>query len=222
MSSASSAPTRWRVAMADDHPVVRAGLRTLLDAEPTVEVVAEFEDLASTRAGVQVARPAILLLDLAMAGTSTLQFIPDLLAANAGMRIIVLTMHEDPGFAREALRLGAHGYVLKDAAADELLLAVRTVLRGRTYLHPTLGARLALLDERPGGLTDREVDVLRLITAGHTNAEIGRELFLSLRTVESHRAEIRAKLNLGTRAELSAWAVDHGITPETRQPSRDR
>lgn len=201
------------MALADDHPVVRAGLRTLLEADPTLQVVAEFGDLASTRAGVRTVRPAILLLDLAMAGTSTLQSIPTLLADSPGLQIIVLTMQEDPGFAREALRLGARGYVLKEAAADELLLAVRSVQRGSTYLHPSLGARLATLDERPGGLTDREVDVLRLIAAGHTNAEIGQQLFVSLRTVESHRGQIRAKLNLETRAELSNWASEHGIAP---------
>jgi two-component system response regulator NreC len=154
-----------------------------------------------------------------MGGTSTLQSIPDLISHGGGVRIIVLTMHEDPGFAREALRLGARGYVLKDAAADELLLAVRNVQRGSTYLHPSLGARLATLDERPGGLTEREVEVLRLITAGHTNAEIGQRMFVSLRTVESHRGQIRAKLNLGTRAELSTWALEHGISPGPERAS---
>jgi two-component system response regulator NreC len=207
------------VALADDHPVVRAGLRALLESDPTLEVVGEFDNLASTRTGVRGLQPAILLLDLAMGGTSTLQAIPELISHGGGVRIIVLTMHEDPGFAREALRLGARGYVLKDAAADELLLAVRNVQRGSTYLHPSLGARLATLDERPGGLTEREVEVLRLITAGHTNAEIGQRMFVSLRTVESHRGQIRAKLNLGTRAELSTWALEHGISPSPEPPT---
>lgn len=179
MSGVASPDTVQTVALADDHPVVRAGLRTLLDGEPTIEVVAEFEDLAGARRGVRSVRPAILLLDLTMAGVSTLQAIPDLLASAPGMRIIVLTMHEDPGFAREALRLGAHGYVLKEAAAAELMLAVRSVLRGSTYLHPSVGARMAILDETPGNLTEREVEVLRLIASGHTNAEIAERLFLS-------------------------------------------
>lgn len=211
MIEATSPAAVCRVALADDHPVVRAGLRTLLKSEPTLEVVAEFDDLATTRAGVRAVKPAILLLDLAMGGTSTLQSIPDLLGSAPGLRIIVLTMQEDPGFAREALRLGAQGYVLKDAAAEELLIAVRSVLRGATYLHPSLGARLATLDDRPGDLTEREVEVLRLLAAGHTNVEIGRQLFVSLRTVESHRGQIRAKLNLETRAELNNWALEHGI-----------
>ena len=146
-----------------------------------------------------------------MAGSSSLTAIPGLLASCPGVRLIVLTMHDEPGFAREALRLGAHGYVLKEAASDELLLAVRSVLRGSIYLQPSLGARLAKQDEPADNLTDRERDVLRLLATGHTNAEIARQLFLSLRTVESHRGQIRAKLNLETRAQINAYAHDHGL-----------
>ncbi len=199
------------VVLADDHPVVRAGLRTLLQAEPSLEVVAEFADLPSTLRGVPSLRPDVLVLDLAMAGSSSLTAIPGLLASCPGVRLIVLTMHDEPGFAREALRLGAHGYVLKEAASDELLLAVRSVLRGSIYLQPSLGARLAKQDEPADNLTDRERDVLRLLATGHTNAEIARQLFLSLRTVESHRGQIRAKLNLETRAQINAYAHDHGL-----------
>ena len=197
--------------LADDHPVVRAGLRILLQAQPSLKVVAEFADLPSTVRGVPALRPDVLVLDLAMAGSSSLTAIPGLLASSPGLRLIVLTMHDEPGFAREALRLGAHGYVLKEAAADELLLAVRSVLRGTTYLQPSLGARLAKQDQPAGNLTDREREVLRLLATGHTNAEIARELFLSLRTVESHRGQIRAKLNLETRAQINAYAQEHGL-----------
>ena len=199
------------VALADDHPVVRAGLRSLLEADTSLDVVAEFHDLPSTRRGVREHRPDVLVLDLTMDGTPALQAIPDLLASCPGLKVVVLTMHDDAGIAREALRLGASAYVLKEAAADELLLAVRSALSGRTYLHPALGARMALLEQNPGGLSDRETQVLRLIASGHTNAETAERLFLSLRTVESHRAEIRAKLNLDTRAELSQWAQSHGL-----------
>ena len=197
--------------LADDHPVVRAGVRTLLQAQPSLKVVAEFADLPSTVRGVPALRPDVLVLDLAMAGSSSLTAIPGLLASSPGLRLIVLTMHDEPGFAREALRLGAHGYVLKEAAADELVLAVRSVLRGTTYLQPSLGARLAKQDQPAGNLTDREREVLRLLATGHTNAEIARELFLSLRTVESHRGQIRAKLNLETRAQINAYAQEHGL-----------
>jgi two-component system, NarL family, response regulator NreC len=202
---------RHSVALADDHPVVRAGIRALLQGDPSLQVVAEYSDLPSVRRGLRQQQTDILLLDLSMEGGPALRVIPDLLAAQPGLKIIVLTMHDDAGFAREALRLGALAYVLKDAAAEELLLAVRSVLAGRTYLHPSIGARLALLDETPGGLTDREVEVLRLIAAGHTNAEIARLLFLSLRTVESHRGQIRTKLDLDSRADLIRWAQEHGL-----------
>jgi two-component system, NarL family, response regulator NreC len=199
------------VALADDHAVVRAGLRSLLESEPGLEVVAEFADLPSTLRGVRAASPDVLVLDLAMAGTSSLQAIPSILASRPGLRVIVLTMQDEPGFAKEALRLGAHGYVLKEAAADELLLAVRSVIRGSTYLQPSLGARMATETAPVDNLTEREIDVLRLLASGHTNAEIARTLFLSLRTVETHRGQIRTKLNLETRAQISAYARDHGL-----------
>ena len=199
------------VALADDHPVVRAGLKTLLEADNGVRVVAEFEDLPQTLAGVPAVRPDVLVLDLAMAGESSLSAVPALLDGVPGMRIVILTMQEDPGFARESLRLGASGYVLKDAAAEELLLALRTVRRGSTYLHPALGAQMALLDASISPLTDREIQVLRLLAEGHTNTEIARRLFLSLRTVESHRGQLRTKLGLGSRAELVTYAREHGL-----------
>jgi two-component system, NarL family, response regulator NreC len=199
------------VALADDHPVVRAGLRTLLQADDSVRVVAEFEDLPGTVSGVPAVKPNALVLDLVMAGESSLDAIPGLLAGTPGLRIVVLTMQEDPGFAREALRLGASGYVLKDAAADELLLALRTIMRGATYLHPTLGAQMAVLEASTSPLTDREIQVLRLLAEGHTNAEISRRLYLSLRTVEAHRGQLRTKLGLDTRAELSTYAREHGL-----------
>ena len=125
-------------------------------------------------------------------------------------------MQEDPGFAREALRLGASGYVLKDAAAEELLLALRTVMRGSTYLHPALGAQMAVLDASTSPLTDREIQVLRLIAEGHTNSEVARRLYLSLRTVEAHRGQLRTKLGVHTRAELSAYAREHGLIHDDR------
>ncbi len=211
MTGAAAPAATCRVVLADDHPVVRAGLRTLLEVEPGLTVVAEFADLPSTVAGVRSLRPDVLVLDLVMAGAWSLQAIPALLGSSPGLRLVVLTMQDEPAFATEALRLGAHGYVLKEAAADELLLAVRSVLRGATYLQPSLGARLATESQSTGGLTEREMEVLRLLAAGHTNAEIAKRLFLSLRTVESHRGQIRSKLNLETRAEINAYAREHRL-----------
>lgn len=212
MTSSAALPEHpLTVALADDHPVVRAGLKTLLEADSAIQVVGEFDELTGTMAGVPALRPDVLVLDLAMAGKSSLGAIPELLSANPGMKIVILTMQEDPGFAREALRLGASGYVLKDAAADELLLALRTVRRGSTYLHPALGAQMAVLDAATSPLTDREIQVLRLLAEGHTNAEIASRLYLSLRTVETHRGQLRAKLGLESRAELSAYARQNGL-----------
>jgi two-component system response regulator NreC len=212
MTSSAALPEHpLTVALADDHPVVRAGLKTLLEADSAIQVVGEFDELTGTMAGVPALRPDVLVLDLAMAGKSSLGAIPELLSANPGMKIVILTMQEDPGFAREALRLGASGYVLKDAAADELLLALRTVRRGSTYLHPALGAQMAVLDAATSPLTDREIQVLRLLAEGHTNVEIASRLYLSLRTVETHRGQLRAKLGLESRAELSAYARQNGL-----------
>jgi two-component system response regulator NreC len=130
-------------------------------------------------------------------------------------QIVVLTMQDDPAFAREALQAGATGYVLKEAANDELAHAIRLAVEGRTYLHPELGAKLAAEPPAPAGppddLTEREVEVLRLIALGYTNAEIGKQLYLSVRTVESHRAHIQQKVRLTTRAELVRYALDHGL-----------
>jgi two-component system, NarL family, response regulator NreC len=126
--------------------------------------------------------------------------------------IVVLTMQDDPAFAREAMQAGVLGYVLKDSADAELVKAVRMAAEGRTYLQPQLGARLAAQPTGPADdLTDREAEVLRLIALGHTNAEIASQLYLSVRTVESHRANILRKLDLTTRAELVRYALDHRL-----------
>jgi two-component system, NarL family, response regulator NreC len=128
---------------------------------------------------------------------------------------VVLTMQNDPAFARQALQAGARGYVLKEAADAELVQAVHAAAEGRTYLNPELGARLAAAPPEPAGppddLTDREVEILRLIALGHTNAEIGKQLYLSVRTVESHRAHIQQKIRRTTRAELVRYALDHEL-----------
>lgn len=187
----------------------------LLDAEEGFEVVAEAGDVASTMHYVRAHRPGVLILDLNMPGAPSLPAIPDFLEASPETRIVVLTMQSDPAFAREALRAGAVGYVLKEAADAELVEAVRMAVENRTYLHPELGAKLAAAPPEPQGppdeLTEREVEVLHLIALGHTNSEIAEKLFLSVRTVESHRAHIQQKLRLNTRAELVRYALDHDL-----------
>ena len=204
-----------RIVLADDHAVVRAGLRLLLDAEDGLEVVAEAGDVDGARRLVAAHRADVLVLDLNMPGPASLPAIPELSGQTA---VVVLTMQNDPAFARQALQAGARGYVLKEAADDELVQAVRAAAAGGTYLNPQLGARLAAAPPEPAGppddLTDREVEILRLIALGHTNAEIGRQLYLSVRTIESHRAHIQQKTRRSTRSELVRYALDHGlVTP---------
>ena len=201
-----------RVVIADDHAVVRAGLKLLLDAEEGMTVVAEAGEIDETRRRVTAYKPDVLVLDLNMPGRPSLPAIPELAAITA---IVVLTMQDDPAFAREALQNGAKGYVLKEAADAELVEAVRAAAEGRTYLNPGLGARIAAAPPQPSGppdgLTEREVGILRLIALGHTNAEIAEQLYLSVRTVESHRAHIQRKLGRTTRAELVQYALSKGF-----------
>ena len=204
------------IVLADDHAVVRSGLRMVLDREADFEVVSEAGDADTAVRTVLGHKPSVLVLDLNMPGQLTsLEAIPRVSEVSPGTRVVVLTMQEDPEFARQALRAGAAGYVLKEAADDELVEAVRRVAAGDTYLNPSLGARLAAAPPEPAGppddLTEREVEVLRLIALGHTNAEIASQLYLSVRTVESHRAHIQQKLGRATRAELVRYALDHGF-----------
>ena len=208
-----SAPRGISIVLADDHNVVRRALRMLLDAEPEFEVVAEAVDADSAARYVLGHKPNVLILDLNMPGRSSLEAIPDILEASPGTAIVVLTMQSDPAYARQALQAGVLGYVLKEAADTELVEAVRSAAAGETYLQPALGARLAAEPEAtpPDDLSEREVEVLRLIALGHTNPEIAEQLFLSVRTIESHRAHIQQKLRLNTRAELVGYALERGL-----------
>jgi two-component system, NarL family, response regulator NreC len=202
-----------RVVIADDHSVVRRGLRQVLDADGGFDVLAEASDLDSARRYVRGHRPDVLVLDLNMPGGSTLEGIPEIRADFPETQIVVLTMQDEPAYARHALGAGALGYVLKEAAEAELVEAIRRAAAGDIYLNPRLGARVAA-EPPPGppdGLSEREVEVLRLIALGHTNGEIAEQLFLSVRTVETHRAHIQQKLRLGSRSELVRYALDHGL-----------
>jgi two-component system response regulator NreC len=201
------------IVLADDHAVVRAGLRMLLGAEPGFEVVAEAGNTQDAARFVRGHHPDVLVLDLNMPGESGLELIPRICAEAPETRIVVLTMQRDPAFARQALSAGALGYVVKDAADVELVQAVRFAADGQHYLNPQLGARLAATpaDARPGDLTEREIEILRLIALGYTNPEIAGRLFLSVRTIEAHRAHIHQKLDLSTRAELVRFALEHRL-----------
>jgi two-component system response regulator NreC len=198
------------VALADDHAVVRSGLRMLLESEPDLAVTAETGALEDLPELVRRARPDVLLLDVHMRRGSSLELIPALAEAT---RVLVLTMQDDPGYARNAMRAGACGYVLKEAEDAELLQAVRSVAAGGTYLDPALGGRLLTEADDGSGqqLTARERDILRLIALGHTNAEMADRLYLSVRTVETHRGNLHRKLGTESRAELVRHALEWGL-----------
>lgn len=201
------------IVLADDHKVVRSALHMLLEAEPDIEVVAEAGTADDAVRYARGHKPTVLILDLDMPGRPSLEAIPDIAEASPDTHIVILTMRSEPEFARQALKLGVRGYVLKEAADAELVQAVRSAAAGETYLQPALGARLAAEanEQDADGLTERESGILELIALGHTNAEIAEQLFLSIRTVESHRANLQSKLDLNTRAELVRYALDHGI-----------
>lgn len=209
-------PKPITLVIADDHVVVRSGLRLLLDAEPGFKVLAEAGDVDGTVRAVLGYKPDVLVLDLNMPGAETsLEAMPRLAEVSPGTRVVILTMQEDPQFAREAMRAGALGYVLKEAADAELVEAVRRAAEGKTYLNPRLGAALAAAPPAPSGppddLTEREAEILGLIAHGHTNTEISGQLFISVRTVESHRAHIQQKLRVSSRAELVHYALERGM-----------
>jgi two-component system response regulator NreC len=215
MDEPAPADDTIRIVLADDHAVVRRGLQLLLDAETGLEVVASVGDIDAAIRTTRAYKPDVLVLDLNMPGGSSLEAIPTILTASPTTNIAVLTMQNEPAFARQALSAGALAYVLKEAADDELVQAVRRTAAGQTYLNPQLGARMAAEPPQPTGAPDdlstREVEVLRMIALGHTNAEIAEQLYLSIRTVESHRAHIQQKLRRSSRADLVRYALDHGL-----------
>jgi two-component system, NarL family, response regulator NreC len=201
-----------RIVLADDHAVVRSALRMLLDSEPDLEVVAEAGDIDSTMRYLRGHSPDVLILDLNMPGGPSLKALPAMLEASPETNIVVLTMQSEPVFARGAMQAGVRGYILKEAADSELVQAVRLAADGKTYLQPELGAQIAAEPAGPpDDLSDREVEILRLIALGHTNAEIAEQLYLSVRTVESHRAHIQQKLRKSKRSELVRYALERGL-----------
>jgi two-component system response regulator NreC len=215
MTDDSPASEDITVVLADDHAVVRKGLRLLVEAEDGLRVVAEAGNVPDALRMARAHRPNVLVLDLNMPGGSSLEAIPTIREQASMTAIVVLTMQNDPSFARQALQAGALGFVLKEAADDELLGAIKLAAEGETYLNPRLGARLAAQPSQPSGppddLSERELEVLKLIALGHTNAEVAGQLYLSVRTVESHRAHIQQKTRLSSRAELVRYALEHQL-----------
>jgi two-component system response regulator NreC len=201
------------VAVVDDHVVVRAGLRMLLEGQSQVQVVAEAADVASAVEVVRAHRPSVLLLDLKLPDGSALDALPAISAASPHTKIVVLTMQEGSAFATRALAEGASGYLLKEAAASELLVAIHAVAAGRSYLDPRIGAAMATnqvvkADEK---LTEREREVVRLLALGSTNSQAAQRLHFSERTIEACRAEVRRKLGIRDRAALTEYARANGL-----------
>jgi two-component system response regulator NreC len=201
------------IVIADYHLVVRTGVRMLLGAEPGFDVVAEAGNIPAVVRFVGEHKPQVLVLDLNMPGESNLGAIPTIREISPHTGVIVLTMQNDPVFRRETLKAGVLACVLKEAAADQLVEAVWMAAEGRAYPEPQSEARLApgRVSDAPDLLTGPEVDVLRLIARSRTNMEIGEELYLSVRTVESHRQDIQHKLRRSSRAELVRYAIEHGL-----------
>jgi two-component system response regulator NreC len=205
-----------RVLVCDDHALVRSGLCRLLESEPAFDVVGEAADADQAVECVADLQPDVLLLDVVMPGRSGIDALADLREASPQTRVLVLSMQDDPRYVRHAFAAGAHGYLVKEAADADLVQAIEAVAAGHRYVHPSLGARLATVDVEAHGraatdpLSEREHEVLRLLALGHTNQEIAKLLFISVRTAESHRARIMQKLELSSRAELVRYALASG------------
>ena len=200
------------VVLADDHNVIRAGLRSMLEAEADLRVIGEAADSAAAFKLARDRRPDVLVLDLQMPGAEPARDVQTLREAVPATAIVMLTMQSDPRKARELLRAGAAGYVLKQAAEQKLTEAIRIAAGGGSYIDPELGGALAKLEADPmEELGERERELLRMLALGYTNREIGEQLFLSVRAIEVNRAKLLEKLGIESRPELVRFAIANGV-----------
>lgn len=216
---------RLRIALCDDHALVRSGLRRILEAEPDFEVVAEAGTAGEAVAVARETQPDVFVMDISLPDRSGITATTEVCKVSPTTKVLVLTVHDDVAYLRRAFDAGAAGYLVKEAADIELVQAVRQVAMGKQYVHPTLGAALLAPDvalARPAGpggeLSEREVEILALIAEGLTNAEIAQQLFVSVRTVETHKSHIHQKLNVRTRAELVRIARAAGLLEADESP----
>ncbi len=210
-----------RILIADDHSLIRAGLRTILSAQPDLEIVGEAADGNEALRLANELQPDIVLTDLSMPGPvgGGIAVARRLKETSPAIRVLILTVHEDETLLREAIRAGAAGYIVKRAPDTELVSAIQAACRGDLYVHPSMTRMLFKDAAMPPvseslpteSLTPREIEVLRLLAKGYTNRQIADVLFLSMRTVEGHRASLMSKLNLHSRVELTSYAEEHGL-----------
>jgi DNA-binding NarL/FixJ family response regulator len=206
-----------RVLVVDDHAVVRSGIRLLLGREPDIEPVGEAGTGREAIFEARTHKPDVVLMDVVMPDQTGLEALPQLLHEHPDTKVLLLSMQDDPRYVREAFAAGASGYILKEAADAEVVTAIREVAKGGRYVNPELGARLveaeAAAERRAQAdpLSEREREILRLLALGHTNQEIARQLYISVRTAETHRAHIMRKLNVSSRADLVRYAMANGL-----------
>ena len=208
---------RLKVLIVDDHWLILSAVRSLLSHEEDIEVVGEAGNGKDAIFRARALKPDVILLDVVMPDQSGIDVLPNLLKEAPDTKVLVLSMQDDPSYVREAFAAGASGYVLKEAADEEVVAAVREIANGRRYVHPTLGARMVAAEAEARAaaeadpLSEREREVLRLLALGHTNQEIAKMLYISVRTAETHRAHIMQKLRISTRAELVRYALAQGL-----------
>lgn len=217
----TSSDRKIKVLLADDHAILRAGLKLLLDAEPDIEVVCEAEDGIAAIQKTAELKPDVVLMDITMPGLNGLHATREILQTHPDVKVLVLTMHDDEGYLRQFLRAGASGYIVKKAVDTELTAAIRAVYRGDIFVYPSLAK--VVVEDYLGSpvkpkqtnlstpLSEREKQVLTLIAQGYTNKEAAKKLYISVKTVETHRARIMEKLQLRTRAELVRYAIMEGF-----------
>lgn len=226
-----SASARARVFVVDDHPIVRQGLALLINSQPDLEVCGEAEETQAALAALDAARPDVLVVDISLSGPDGLDLVKAVRARTETLPVLMLSMHDESIYAERALRAGANGYIMKQEATDRLLTAIRRILNGEVYLSNRAASRMVQQYVKgPGGgrvrrpalaaLSDRELEVFRLIGEGHSTRHIANDLHLSVKTVETHQAHIKEKLSLRSARELMQYAIEWHLTEDASGESR--